>query len=124
MVREKLGYFPEDVPDPLFINKIDINKISVINIMDFVKEFMTEQFQENKTYFIKTKVVWYRFKNSKQYIDSIHGKNKHDDFQYSTFINIMQKEYPKLYFKNHWKYGQCLSGGLKDKNGDLCDFIE
>ena len=91
--------------------------------MDFVKDFMIEQFIEEKTHFIKMKVVWYRFRTSSQYMNSIRGKNKRDDFRYSLFVNIIKKEYPHFY-KNHWKYGQCLTGGLKDRNGDLCDFIE
>ena len=89
-------------------------------MMEFVTDFMNEWFEEHDT-LIKIKIIWYRFKNSRQYINSIRGKNKHDYFLYSTFMDCMKKE--KTY-KKHWKYGHCLLGALKDRNGDLCDFIE
>ena len=88
--------------------------------MEFVNDLINEWFVDNDT-LIKIKVIWYRFKNSSQYINSIRDKNKHDDFKYSIFMDIMKKH---TSYKKHWKYGHCLLGALKDRNGDLCDFIE
>ena len=65
-------------------------------MMEFVTDFMNDWFVEHDT-LIKIKVIWNRFKNSRQYINSIRGKNKRDYFLYSTFVDIMKKE---KYYKN------------------------
>ena len=77
--------------------------------MEFVNEFMTEQFMELPDHYVKIKYLWYRFCNTSQYLNTSisQRRRKNDEMKYREFVEIIKELYPQFY-KKHKECGQCL----------------